>query len=78
MLNPQESGRLDAKRHYVISAKALDGIWPAAAVGASAQHCTGMTNWPNTIQCLGSDDIMSLGIKSFATEGIHDRFLDSR
>ena len=20
---------------------------------ASAQHCTGMTNWPNTIQCLG-------------------------
>ena len=33
---------------------------------ASAQHCTGMTNWPNTIQCLGSDDIMSLGIKSSA------------
>ncbi len=28
MLNPQEGGRLDAKRHYVISAKALDGIWP--------------------------------------------------
>ena len=25
-----------------------------------------MTNWPNTIQCLGSDDIMSLGIKSSA------------
>ena len=39
-----------------------------AAAGASAQHCTGMTNWPNTIQCLGSDDIMSLGIKSSATE----------
>ena len=36
---------------------------------ASSQHCTGMTNWPNTIQCLGSDDIMSLGIKSSATEG---------
>ena len=63
-----------------------------ATAGASAQHCTGMTNWPNTIQCLGSDDIMSLGIKSFATEGvgtklfrectmvfwIHDGFLDSR
>ena len=32
-----------------------------------------MTNWPNTIQCLGSDDIMSLGIKSFATEGFHDK-----
>ena len=31
-----------------------------------AQHCTGMTNWPNTIQCLGSDDIMSLGIESLA------------
>ena len=27
-----------------------------------------MTNWPNTIQYLGSDDIMSLGIKSSATE----------
>ena len=27
MLNPQEGGRLDAKRNYVISAKALDGIW---------------------------------------------------
>ena len=29
-------------------------------------HCTGMANWPNTIQCLGSDDIMSLGIMSSA------------
>ena len=38
--------------------------------GASAQHCKAMTNWPNTIQCLGSDDIMSLGIKSSATEGV--------
>ena len=39
--------------------------------GASAQHCTGMTNWPNTIQSLGSDDIVSLGIKSSsATEGV--------
>ena len=28
MLNSQESGRLDAKRHYIILAKALDGIWP--------------------------------------------------
>ena len=32
---------------------------PAAAV---PQHS--MTKWPNTIQCLGQDDIMSLGIKS--------------
>ena len=44
---------------------------------ASAQHCTGMTNWPNTIQCLGSDDIMSLGIKSFATESVHDKIHDN-
>ena len=29
---------------------------------------TGVMHWPNTIQCLGSDDIMSLGIKSSATE----------
>ena len=36
------------------------------AAGASAQDCTGMANWPNTIQCLGSDDIISLGIKSSA------------
>ena len=28
MLNPQEGGRLDAKKHLVILAKALDGIWP--------------------------------------------------
>ena len=65
MLNPQEGGRLDAKRHYVVLAKALDGIRPlghacavlcwgtAATTGTPAQHCTGMTNWPNTIQCLG-------------------------
>ena len=45
-------------------------------MGASAQHCTGMTNWPNTIQCLGSDDIMSLGIKSFATDSVHDEVHD--
>ena len=30
MLNPQEGGRLDAKRHYVMLAKALDGIWPVS------------------------------------------------
>ena len=29
-LNPQEGGKLDAKRHYVILAKALDGIWPVS------------------------------------------------
>ena len=28
------------------------------------------------VQCLGSDDMMSLGIKSFATEGVHDKVLD--
>jgi len=28
MLKLQESGRLDAKQHYVIRAKALDGIGP--------------------------------------------------
>ena len=39
----------------------------AGGGGASAQHCTGMTNWLNTIHCLGADDIMSLGINYFAT-----------
>ena len=42
----------------------------------TAQHCRGMTNWPNTIQCLRQDDLMSLGTKSFATEGIHDKVHD--
>ena len=28
-----------------------------------------MTNWPNTIQYLDSDDIISLGIKCAATVG---------
>ena len=32
----------------------------AAAAGASAQRCTGMTNWPNTIECFGSDDFFNL------------------
>ena len=45
-------------------------------IHASAQYCTGMTNWPNSIQCLGSDDITSLGIKSFASEGVHDKVRD--
>ena len=36
-----------------------------------------MTNWPNTIQCFVSDDIMSLGIKSFATESGHDKVHDN-
>ena len=42
----------------------------AEAPAASAHHCTGMMNWTNTIQCLGSDHIMSLDVKSFATEGV--------
>ena len=46
-----------------------------AAAGASAQHCTVMTNWPNIIRCLGSDDILSLGIKSSATEVLGSRSL---
>ena len=56
VVNTLSCKRRDAKRHYVILAKALDGMWPvghACAAGASAQHCTGMTNWPNTILCLG-------------------------
>ena len=28
VLHPQEGGILDAKKHYVILAKVLDGIWP--------------------------------------------------
>ena len=58
--------------------------WGTGAGGGcpgTALHCTGMTNWPNTIQCLGLDDLMSLGIKSSAflrvfTMGswIHDGF----
>ena len=36
MLNTQEGGRLDAKRQYVIWAKALDGIWPVGHACAKA------------------------------------------
>ena len=39
MLEPQESGRLDAKRHYVIRAKALDGIWPVGHHACAVQCC---------------------------------------
>ena len=42
------------------------------AAGAPAQHCTGMANWPNTIQCLAYDDIMPLGIKSSAFLGVEE------
>ena len=35
---------------------------PAARRRAPAQHCTSMTNWPNNMQFLGQDDLMSLGI----------------
>ena len=35
-----------------------------AAAGCSAQHSTGITNLLNTIQRLGSDDKMFLGMKS--------------
>ena len=31
-----------------------------AFLALSLQRCTGMPNWPNTIQCLGSDNMMSL------------------
>ena len=36
MLTPEEGGRLDAKRHYVILAKALDAIWP---IGHACAAC---------------------------------------
>ena len=62
MLNPQEGGKLDAKRHYVILAMVFGQLVmplqccaesPAAAV---PQHSSAQ----------GQDDIMSLGIKSSA------------
>ena len=37
VVNTLSSRRLDAKRHYVIGAKALDGIWPV--VHACAVLC---------------------------------------
>ena len=41
----------------------------------TAQHSTATTNCRITIQCLGSGDLMSLGIKSSATEGIATKHL---
>ena len=43
--------------------------------GASAKHCTGMSNLPSTIQYLGTDGIMSLGVKSFAAKGVGTFFI---
>ena len=64
-MNTLSSKRLDAKRHYVILAKALDGI---CQLVMPVQSCMDMTNWPNTIQCLGSDQVISvLGVESSAT-----------
>ena len=57
-----------------------DGIWPVGHVSAVLcwgtadavpQHSTAqpwMTSWPNSMQCLGSDDIMCIGIKYFTTK----------
>ena len=44
-------------------------LMPRDIMSSEPRHCTGMTNWPNTIQCLGSDNIMSLGIKSSKNPG---------
>ena len=41
-------------RHWIVFGQLV-----SSSGGASAQHCTGMTNWPHTIQSLGSDDIMA-------------------
>ena len=72
--NTLSDSRLDAKRHYVIQAKTLDGIWPvghgcavcatvlysstAALCLSITLHSTATTNCPNTFQCLGSDDTL--------------------
>ena len=55
--------------------KPLWGQEGTAAAGASAQRCTGMTSWPNTIHCPAYDDIMSFGIKSFAIPEVNEGFL---
>ena len=57
-------------RHWIVFGQLVMPVQCCAEARQSAQHCTAMINWPNTIQCIGSDDIMSLGIKSFATEGV--------
>ena len=44
---------------------------------ASAQHCTAIANWPNTIPYVGLDDIMSPGIKLFARVLVLKRFAKS-
>ena len=59
---------------FQLSSISLDACamlcWGTSRRHTSAQQCASITTWPNTIQCLASDDIMSLGIKSFATEGV--------
>ena len=66
------SKRLDAKQETLCYLSQGTGwylaswSWLCSAVlrhrhcRASAQHCTAMTNWPNTIRCLlGSDDLLA-------------------
>ena len=52
-------------RHWMVFGQLAMPVQCCAEARWRALHCTGMTNWPNTIQCLGSDDIMSLDTKSY-------------
>ena len=55
--------------------QSITSLLPRHGGGDSAQHCAAMTNWPHTIQCLSSDDMISLGIKPSATAGVGLWFL---
>ena len=40
------------------------------------RHCTAMTNWPDTIRCFCSDDILSVCMKSSCTVGVAPWFFN--
>ena len=73
MLNPQEGRRFDAKRHYVILAKALDGIWPVGHASTVLWHQVFLLLRVLVLKTFhGNDDPFLMG------PWIHDGFLDSR
>ena len=53
-------------RHWMVFGQLAMPVQCCAEAWRLSTALTGMANWPNTIQCLGSNDIMSLGIKSSA------------
>ena len=67
VVNTLSSKRLDAKRHYVILAKALDGIWPVGH--ACAVLCRDTAAMPTDI--FGTSAVVSFTITTSLSRPEH-------